>query len=195
KYPRPTVLWISGQYLTVRDSSVDISATKWGFMPRYPQHGVRFASNLQQEGPNRPIQTPTRRPQASIGGHRVRQESTVATAGTGPPSQYYQRGPPTTSTRARPRTERRPVTSATACEWPPARLRPQRKAPRPLDRLVAPEVLVVVVVAAGPAADFAVVLDELDALDPLHVLEPELVLVAQSHRRAMAVAQRLVVHL
>src|SRR5699024_12642388 len=79
RYPRPTVLWISGQYLTVRDSSVDISAAKWGFMPRYPQHRVRFASNLQQEGPNRPIQTPTRRPQTSIGGHRVRPTKTAAT--------------------------------------------------------------------------------------------------------------------
>src|SRR5699024_256273 len=148
---------------------------------------------------------PTRRPPTPTY-HRV------AAAGTGAPStpslarRVPQPGAPSTTSRAPPSTPagcaehhepgpaEYPQPGAPSTSSPP-RPRLQRKAPRPLDRLVAPEVLVVVVVAAGPAADFAVVLDELDALDPLHVLEPELVLVAQSHRRAMAVAQRLVVHL
>src|SRR5699024_8502449 len=86
----------------------------------------------------------------------------------------------------------------------PARARPALPAagptgpsrPRPpSDRLVAPEVLVVVVVPAGAAADLAVVLDELDALDPLDVLEPQLVLIAQPQGRPVAIAEWLVIHL
>jgi hypothetical protein len=62
------------------------------------------------------------------------------------------------------------------------------------DRLAVAEELVVLVVAAVAPTDLGEVRDELDAGDPLHLLEAELDLVAQAQRRAVAVGQRLAVH-
>jgi hypothetical protein len=49
----------------------------------------------------------------------------------------------------------------------------------PPDGLPVAEELVIFVVAAVPAADLGEVRDELDTLDPLHLLEAELDLIAQ----------------
>src|SRR6185437_12045566 len=63
-----------------------------------------------------------------------------------------------------------------------------------LDGLVAPEEFVVFVVAAVPAAELGVVLDELNPFEPLHMSETMLQFVAQPQRRPVAVAHRFAVH-
>ena len=55
------------------------------------------------------------------------------------------------------------------------------------DRLPIPKEFVVFVVAALPAANLGVVGGELDAGDPLHLLDAELDLVAKTERCAVAV--------
>ena len=50
----------------------------------------------------------------------------------------------------------------------------QARSLRGSNRLTVPEEFVVFVVAAMTAADVGVALDELDARDPFHLLEPEL---------------------
>ena len=59
------------------------------------------------------------------------------------------------------------------------------------DGLSVPEKLVILVVPAEAAADVGEVCDELQALDPLHLLEPELRLVAQPEGRAVVGWQSL----
>ena len=54
------------------------------------------------------------------------------------------------------------------------------------DGLSVPEEFVFLMVPAVAAADVGEVGDELQALDPLHLLEPELRLVAQPQGRAVA---------
>src|SRR5581483_504412 len=63
------------------------------------------------------------------------------------------------------------------------------------DRLAVPEELVILVVAAVTAADVTELGDDLDRADPLHLLEPELDLVAQPDRRAVRDRERFAVHL
>src|SRR5215469_1568016 len=65
----------------------------------------------------------------------------------------------------------------------------------PSDRHAIAVELVVLVVATLPFAQVAEALDELDGLNPLHLLEAQLKLVAEPQRRTVQLVERRTVHL
>src|SRR5262249_60192550 len=65
----------------------------------------------------------------------------------------------------------------------------------PSDRHAIAVEFVVLVIATLPRTQVAEALDELDGLDPLHLFEAQLELIAQPQRRTVQLIERLTVHL